>query len=126
MDAFLRRRHQSEPGARERIHPRRIGPGTLLQLQLPPLFVEGALTSDQAAARASTAAPAVWRKLAELEIAVAELDAARLQRVPQLTAKLSYTRLSALDGSGALGLGLPTSPALDWHGLRDRAAEPAR
>jgi len=61
---------------------------------LDTLFSTGGLTSDQAASRAGGASPTVRRKAAELEAAVAQLDAAELARVPVVSGKLSYTRLS--------------------------------
>src|SRR4051812_3984156 len=61
---------------------------------LDMLFATGGLTSDQAAARAGGASPSVRRRAAEIEAAVAQLEAAELTRVPQVSAKLSYTRLS--------------------------------
>ncbi len=61
------------------------------------VFVEGGLTSDQAAARASVRSPTVERKAAELDAAIASVSAAKLQRVPRVSTKLSYTRLSNLD-----------------------------
>jgi outer membrane protein len=64
---------------------------------LDTLFSTGGLTSDQAAARARGASPAVRRKAAELEAAIAQAEAAELARVPQISARLSYTRLSPID-----------------------------
>jgi outer membrane protein TolC len=68
-----------------------------IDTELAALFVAGGLTADQAAARAAKASPAVWRKAAELDAAAADLDAAKLLRVPQVTATLGYTRLSDID-----------------------------
>jgi outer membrane protein len=64
---------------------------------LDALFAAGGLTSDQAAARAGGASPAVRRRAAEIEAAIAQAEAAELTRVPQVGAKLSYTRLSPID-----------------------------
>jgi outer membrane protein TolC len=64
---------------------------------LDKLFATGGLTSDQAAARAGGASPTVRRRAAEIDVAVAQADAASLARVPQLSGKLSYTRLSPVD-----------------------------
>jgi len=61
---------------------------------LDTLFATGGLTSDQAAARAGGASPTVRRKVAEIEAAVAQQEAAELARVPVVSGKLSYTRLS--------------------------------
>ena len=58
------------------------------------LFATGGLTSEQAASRAGGASPTVRRKSAEIEVAVAQMEAAELARVPQVSAKLSYSRLS--------------------------------
>ena len=64
---------------------------------LDALFVQGGLTADAAAARASKASPSVRRKMAEVDAAIAQGEQAELARVPQVGAKLSYTRLSPLD-----------------------------
>ena len=61
---------------------------------LDALFVQGGLTATQAAARAGTASPAVRRKVAEVDAAIAQALQAELQRVPQLRASAGYTRLS--------------------------------
>jgi len=63
---------------------------------LDALFVQGGITADQAAARAGHVSPTVRRKVAEVAAAIASGEAAELQRVPQVTAKLAYTRLSPL------------------------------
>src|SRR5262249_32004658 len=65
--------------------------------EVDALFVQGGLTSEGAAARAGAASPDVRRKVAEVEAAIASAEAAELARVPQVGAKLSYTRLSPLD-----------------------------
>ncbi|CAN5687562.1 hypothetical protein BH11MYX3_BH11MYX3_41530 [soil metagenome] len=75
-------------------------------------FTEGGLTADQAAMRARSVSPAVWRKVAELEAAASSVSAAEQLRIPQLTAKLSYTRLSAVDEPSALGAGFVFPAAL--------------
>lgn len=64
---------------------------------LDALFAQGGLTADQAASRAGAASPTVRRRLAEIEASVAQVDAARLAYVPQISGKLSYTRLSKID-----------------------------
>jgi outer membrane protein TolC len=64
---------------------------------LDMLFATGALTADQAASRAGGASPTVRRRAAEIAAAVAQAEAAGLARVPQVSAKLSYTRLSPID-----------------------------
>ncbi|HET7499353.1 MAG TPA: TolC family protein [Kofleriaceae bacterium] len=64
---------------------------------LDTLFAAGGLTSDQAAARAGNASATVRRKVAELDAAIAQADAAALARVPQVSAKATYTRLSPID-----------------------------
>jgi outer membrane protein TolC len=64
---------------------------------LDALFATGGLTSDQAAARAGHASPTVQRRVAEIEAAIAQAEAAELTRVPQVSAKASYTRLSYVD-----------------------------
>lgn len=64
---------------------------------LDTLFAKGGLTSDQAASRASGASLTVRRRAAEIEAALAQAQTAELARVPQLSGRLSYTRLSPLD-----------------------------
>jgi outer membrane protein TolC len=73
---------------------------------LDALFVTGGITADQVAARAATASPSVRRKVAEVDAAIASAEAAELQRVPQVGAKLVYTRLSPLDPI-SFGAGFP-------------------
>lgn len=75
--------------------------------ELGAMFVSGGLTADVAATRARTASPAVWRKVAELESAIASVDAAKLARIPRVTTKLSYTRLSKLDEPDLAAAGGP-------------------
>ncbi|HET9619988.1 MAG TPA: TolC family protein [Kofleriaceae bacterium] len=77
--------------------------------ELDALFSSGGLTSDQAAARAAGASPTVRRKVAELDAAVAQADAAALARVPQVSLKASYTRLSPID---PLIISIPGVPAI--------------
>ncbi len=78
---------------------------------LDTLFATGGLTSDQAAARAGGASPAVRRKVAELEAAVAQADAAELARVPQVSARAGYTRLSFIAPFVFTTPGAPAPPA---------------
>jgi outer membrane protein TolC len=61
------------------------------------LFAKGGLTSDQAAARAAGASPTVRRRAAEVEASIAQAEAAGLARVPVVSGKASYTRLSHVD-----------------------------
>jgi outer membrane protein TolC len=61
---------------------------------LDALFAAGGLTADQAASRAGAASPTVRRRVAELDAAVAQLQAAELARVPVVSGRASYTRLS--------------------------------
>ena len=78
------------------VRPALSQPG-LVEPEVDVPYVAGGLTAAEAAARARASSPAVWRKAAELEAAAANLDAAKNLRVPALTAKLSYTRLSPVD-----------------------------
>ncbi|HSD90464.1 MAG TPA: TolC family protein, partial [Kofleriaceae bacterium] len=64
---------------------------------LDALFASGGLTSEQAAQRAKSASPTVRRKVAEVDAAIASAETAELARVPQVGAKLQYTRLSDID-----------------------------
>ena len=65
--------------------------------ELDALFAKGGLTSDQAAARAASASPTVRRRVAEIEVAIAQQETVELARVPQVSGKVSYTRLSHID-----------------------------
>ena len=65
--------------------------------ELDALFAKGGLTSDQAAARAAAASPTVRRRVAEIEVAIAQKETVELARVPQVSGKVSYTRLSHID-----------------------------
>lgn len=64
---------------------------------LDALFAQGGLTAAQAASRGAGASPTVRRRAAEVEAAVAQAEAASLARVPVVSGKLSYTRLSKVD-----------------------------
>ena len=63
---------------------------------LDTLFAGGGLTADQAASRAQAASPTVRRRAAELDAAIAQRQAAELARVPVVSGRASYTRLSRL------------------------------
>lgn len=65
--------------------------------ELDALFTPGGLTSDQAAAKAVGVSPSVRRSVAEIDVAIAQAEAAELVRIPQVSAKAAYTRLSPLD-----------------------------
>lgn len=65
--------------------------------EVDALFVQGGLTSDQAAGRAAKISPAVKRNAAEVEAAIAQAEAAEMTRIPQIGVKASYTRLSKVD-----------------------------
>jgi outer membrane protein len=65
--------------------------------ELDALFASGGITADQAASRAAGASPTVRRRAAELEAAAAQLATAELARVPVVSARASYTRLSPVD-----------------------------
>jgi outer membrane protein TolC len=82
--------------------------------ELDKLFATGGLTSDQAAARAATASLTVRRRIAEVEAAIASSEAAELTRVPQVSARASYTRLSKIDSSPIMlgGVTIPPFPTL--------------
>jgi outer membrane protein len=69
------------------------------------LFTQGGLTADQAAARAAKVSPTAKRRVAEVNAAIAQAQAAELARIPQIGAKASYTRLSAV--SIEFGPGIP-------------------
>ncbi len=80
---------------------------TTFEKELDALFSSGGLTADQAAQRAAKVSPTVRRSAAEIEVAIAQAQAAELSRVPQVGASLGYTRLSPIDvpvfGDPAMG-----------------------
>lgn len=65
--------------------------------EVDALFTQGGLTSDQAAARSSKISPDVKRSVAEVEVAIAQAEAAELTRVPQVGVRATYTRLSGIE-----------------------------
>jgi outer membrane protein TolC len=74
---------------------------------LDALFSSGGLTADQAASRATGASPTVRRRIAEIEAAIAQTESAELARVPVLSGRASYTRLSRVDPPNIPGLAFP-------------------
>jgi len=72
--------------------------------ELDALFVQGGLTADQAASRAPTASPEVRKSAAQIDVAVAQAEAAELVRVPRVGVTATYTRLSPLD---SIEFGMP-------------------
>src|SRR5512135_3287691 len=56
--------------------------------------IAGGLTADQAAERAAKVSPDVRRKMAELGSAQAQVEQAKVARVPRVDGTLRYTRLS--------------------------------
>jgi outer membrane protein TolC len=76
--------------------------------ELDALFASGGLTADQAASRAGGASPTVRRRVAELDVAIAQSDAAKLALVPVVSGKLSYTRLSHIDPVELFGQPIPS------------------
>jgi outer membrane protein TolC len=81
--------------------------------ELDALFKTGGLTADQAAARAPGASPTVRRRVAEIEAAIAQTESAELARVPVVSAKASYTRLSHVDPPMIPGLPPGAFPSLE-------------
>ncbi len=75
--------------------------------ELDALFTPGGLTSDQAAQRAVTTSPAVLRSVAEIDVAITNVESAELSRIPQVGGKAQYTRLSPLDPVNLGGFTLP-------------------
>lgn len=65
--------------------------------ELDALFVQGGMTAEDAARRAARVSPEVMRRVAELDVALSQVQAAELTRVPHLEGTASYTRLSPLD-----------------------------
>jgi outer membrane protein TolC len=84
----------------------------VFERDLDALFVTGGLTADQSASRAGSVSPAVHRRNAELEVAISGLDAAKLSKVPALSAKASYTRLSFIS---PFLLPNPSNPAMPFR-----------
>jgi outer membrane protein TolC len=70
---------------------------TAFEHDLAALVSQGGLTADQAASRAAGASATVRRRVAEIEVALAQLQTAELARVPVVSGRLSYTRLSHVD-----------------------------
>src|SRR5205823_4512251 len=64
--------------------------------------ISGGLTADEAAARAAKVSPDARRKQAELASARAQVDQAKLARIPRVDATLRYTRLSNVTLPAAL------------------------
>jgi outer membrane protein len=92
--------------------------------ELAALHVRGGLTADAAAQRARLASPASWRKIAELESAIAGVEVASRQRLPQLTTRLTYTRLSKLENAGVAGLGLTFPQLTDSYAMQTQLVVP--
>lgn len=65
--------------------------------EIDALFVQGGMTAEDAAHRAARVSPEVMRRVAELDAALAQVQAAELTRVPHVEGTASYTRLSPLD-----------------------------
>lgn len=82
------------------------------------LFVAGGLTAGEVAARARASSPAVWRKLAELDAAAADVTAATDQRIPRLSLSLSYTRLSRTEPRDAYAAEAQVVVPVSDHFLR--------
>jgi outer membrane protein len=80
---------------------------------LDGLFTRGGLTADQAASRAAGASPTVRRRVAEAEAAISQVEAAEVARVPVLSGKASYTRLSHVDSALSVGGMNFAIPSLD-------------
>lgn len=78
-----------------------------IDARLGELTIPGGLTSDQAAARAIRTDPSVRRKDAVTRERRANLASTELQRVPQLGASISYTRLSKVDMPSLAGFTIP-------------------
>lgn len=81
--------------------------------ELDALFSQGGLTSEQAAARAVNESPEVRRSVAEIEVSIAQAQAAELARVPRVGFTLGYTKLSTLEpfvfAPGAPGIAFLTN-----------------
>ncbi len=94
--------------------------------ELDALFSAGGLTADQAAQRAAKVSPSVRRSAAEVEVAIAQAQAAELTRVPQVGATASYTRLSPIDtpvfGDPSTGMAFEFPVFLNSYLLQGRAS----
>ncbi len=88
-----------------------------LQLRLTQIIATGGLTADAAAARALKVDPQVARRDAVIAERVANVTTTELGRVPQLTAALSYTRLSEVD-MPELTPGLTLPQVLDNYSIK--------
>jgi outer membrane protein TolC len=90
----------AQPAGRQAPAPARtntLGDAAAFEKDIDALFVQGGLTVEQAAAKAPRVSPTVMRRVAELDAAAAQLSAAKLARVPIISANASYTRLSKID-----------------------------
>ncbi|MBA3456239.1 MAG: TolC family protein [Deltaproteobacteria bacterium] len=94
--------------------------------ELDALFSSGGLTADEAAQRASRVSPSVRRSAAQIEVAIAQAQAAELSRVPQVGGSLSYTRLSPIDtpvfGDPASGMAFEFPVILNQYAASARAS----
>ena len=92
-------------------------PSARIDARLGELMTPGGLTSDQAAARAIRTDPSVRRKDAVTRERRANLASTELQRIPQLGAAISYTRLSKVD-MPELAPGLTIPQVLDNYSFK--------
>ncbi len=87
----------AQPAAEKPAPPAPADDMAEFEKELDALFSAGGLTSEQAAQRASRVSPSVRRSAAQIEVAIAQAEAAELARVPQIGGSLTYTRLSPID-----------------------------
>jgi outer membrane protein TolC len=84
---------------------------TAFQREIDSLFVQGGLTSEEAAKRGPGASPTVVKQAQALAAAAAQLESARLLQVPRINGTASYTRLSFIApvnlGFGGMSFKIP-------------------
>ncbi len=116
----------AQPAAAKPAPPEPADDMAEFEKELNALFSAGGLTSDQAAQRASKVSPSVRRSSAQIEIAIAQAQAAELARVPQLGGSLSYTRLSPIDapvfGDPTMGMAFAFPVFLNQYAAQARAS----
>lgn len=78
--------------------PAPAAPADTFEAEIAALVAQGGLTADQAAKQAVGNSPSVSRRVAELDVAAAQLASAKLANVPRVSAEASYTRLSHIPG----------------------------
>jgi outer membrane protein TolC len=77
--------------------------------------ISGGLTADQAAERAAKVSPDVRRRIAELGSAEAQVEQAKVARIPRVDGTLRYTRLSKPPITTIMFPGAPPGSAINLY-----------